>query len=531
MGAEVLAAGQPRSTYDSPAPLALSIRGVTRRFGPLLANDAVDLDLHRGEILALLGENGAGKTTLMNILFGHYMADAGTIAVADATGALRPLPAGSPAAALAAGIGMVHQHFALADSLTVLENVVLGTRSLWRPSLELGTARTRLGALMRESGLTVESGRRVGSLGVGEKQRVEILKVLYRGARILVLDEPTAVLAPPEVEQLFGVLRRLRSAGFSIVFISHKLDEVAALADRVALLRAGRKVADQPVAGADKAALAALMVGPAMVPSLRNPQPPGAPLLVLDRVHVAGEGGRAGLVDASLTIGAGEIVGVAGVAGNGQAALAGAVAGTRPIVGGAIRLGGEPLGPGPAAAVAAGIARVPEDRHREGVVPGLTVAENLALERLGDPSVQSWGFLRARAIRDAAGRAIAAYDIRCSGPDAPVRLLSGGNIQKVILARVFESGPRAVLADQPTRGLDVGAAGAVHRRLLAARAAGAAILLVSEDLDELLALSDRIAVISGGRLSEAEAVESLTVAELGLRMVGGRDAPALDRAA
>ena len=501
---------------------ALRIRGITKRFGSLVANEAVDLDLARGEILALLGENGAGKTTLMNILFGHYVADEGSIEVADDTDTLGSLPAGSPGAALAAGIGMVHQHFALAESLSVTENVVLGTRSLLSPDLGLRMARRRLDTLMRESGLVVDPKRQVASLGVGEKQRVEILKVLYRGARILVLDEPTAVLAPPEAEQLFGVLRRLKTQGLSVIFISHKLGEVAALADRVAVLRAGRKVADQPVAGADKAALATLMVGHEVAPSRRLPRPPGPPLLVLDRVGVPGQRGRAGLIDASLTIHSGEILGIAGVSGNGQAQLAGLVAGLRSASHGTVRLGGEALASGPRGAIQAGIGRIPEDRHHEGVVGSLSVAENLALETLSSAAVQSWGFLRFGRMRDMAARVIAAYDIRCPGPEAAVRLLSGGNMQKVILARVLESAPRLVLADQPTRGLDIGAAGEVHRRLLDARGRGAGVLLISEDLDELLAISDRIAVLAEGRLSHPLPVEEVTLAELGLKMAGSR---------
>lgn len=510
---------------------ALSIAGVTKRFGPLVANGAIDLDLARGEILALLGENGAGKTTLMNILFGHYVADEGRISVAGPDGALRPLQAGSPGAALAAGIGMVHQHFALAESLTVLENVVLGTRPLWSPWLGLRAARARLAEIARESGLIVDPERRVGDLGVGEKQRVEILKVLYRGARILVLDEPTAVLAPREADQLFAVLRRLRESGLAIVFISHKLNEVVTLADRVAVLRGGRKVADQPIGTSDRASLAALMVGREVTPTRRTPRAPGPPCLVLEGVTIPGEGGRAGLADASLTVHEGEILGIAGVSGNGQAELAGLLAGTRAASAGTARLGDAALGRSPGAAIASGIARIPEDRHREGIVPALSVAENLTLERLGSSAVQRWGFLRRGAMRDEAARAIRSYDIRCSGPEAPVRLLSGGNIQKVVLARVLDHAPRVVLADQPTRGLDVGAAGAVHARLLAARERGAAIVLISEDLDELLALSDRVAVLAGGRLSAAEPVEEVTLERLGLLMSGEGARPASPRLA
>jgi general nucleoside transport system ATP-binding protein len=505
---------------NASTPVVLSLQGVTKRFGPLVANDGIDLDLRRGEILALLGENGAGKTTLMNILFGHYVADEGTVRVAGPDGGLRPLPPGSPKAALEAGIGMVHQHFALAESLTVLENVVLGTRPLTRANLGLGSARQNLDRLMRESGLYVRPDERVARLGIGEKQRVELLKVLFRGARVLVLDEPTAVLPPQEVDGLIATLRRLAASGLSIVFISHKLHEVLKLADRVAVLRAGCKVAERPTAGADRALLAGLMVGRQIAASHRTPRQPGPPLLVLDGVSVAAEKGRAGLEGASLTLHAGEIVGIAGVSGNGQAALAGLVAGTAPPSGGSATLAGRRWPSSPSGAVAAGVARIPEDRHRDGIVPSLSVAENLTLETLSAPEVQRWGILRRDRIEARAREAIAAYDVRCPGPSTPIRLLSGGNIQKVILARVLDQNPRLVLANQPTRGLDIGATAEVHGRLLDARERGAGVLLISEDLDELLVLSDRVAVLAGGRLSPAEAVETLTLERLGLMMAG-----------
>ena len=505
---------------SAPSPFVLRIADVTKRFGALVANDAISLDLHAGEILALLGENGAGKTTLMNILFGHYTADEGSILIAAADGAPEPLPPGRPGAALAAGIGMVHQHFALAEGLTVLDNVVLGTRPVWSPSLRLAEARARLDRLMAESGLAIDPDRRVDGLTVGEKQRVEILKVLYRGARILVLDEPTAVLTPGEVETLFAVLRRLAAGGLSVVFISHKLKEVTAIADRVAVLRAGRKVADRPSGGVSQAELAALMVGREIAASRRTPRPPGAALLALDAVTVPGESARVGLQGISLTVHEGEIVGIAGVSGNGQSALAALLAGTGPRPRGRATIGGVPLGTSPRAVMRAGIGRIPEDRDREGVVGALSIAENLVIEELDLPEVQRLGFLRWGQIRARARAAIEAYDVRCPGPDAPIRLLSGGNMQKVILARVLDRAPRLILANQPTRGLDVGAATAVHRRLLEARERGAGIVLISEDLDELMGLSDRIGVMTGGRLSPPEPVEGLTVARLGLLMGG-----------
>ena len=491
-------------------PAVLSIEGVTKRFGAFVANDGISLELRQREILALLGENGAGKTTLMNILFGHYVADGGVVRVADTAGVLRALPPGSPAAALAAGVGMVQQHFALAGSLTVLENVVLGTRPLLSPRLGLRAARVRLQALMERSGLHVPLDARVAGLGVGGRQRVEILKVLYRRARVLVLDEPTAVLTPQEGAQLFNTLRRLRGDGLSIILISHKLGEVVAFADRVAMLRAGRKVADQPVGQADKGALARLMVGRDVAAPTRAPCQPGPAMLALHGVSAPG------MTGVSLTVHGNEVVGIAGVSGNGQAALAAVVAGTLAPTSGTVRVAGRAAKATPAGMIASGVARIPEDRLHEGVVPGLSVAENLALET---PPAR-WGFLRHRAIRAAADQAIREHDIRCQGPDAPVRLLSGGNIQKAILARVLRGNPRVVLASQPTRGLDVGAAADVHRRLLAARDGGAAVLVISDDLDELFALADSIAVMAGGRLSGPWPAATLTPERLGLLMAG-----------
>ncbi len=506
---------------EGAAPVVLSLRGLTKRFGAVAACDGVDLELRRGEMLALLGENGAGKTTLMNMLFGKYLPDEGEAWVAGADGRLAPLPPGAPRAALEAGVGMVHQHFALAENLDALDNVALGGEPLWRPFRGRAAARARLSALMDRTGLHVPEGVPVGRLSVGERQRVEILKALWRDARVLILDEPTAVLTPQEADALFARLQAMAAEGLSVIFITHKLREVLAFSHRVAVLRGGRKVGERPTAGADAAALAALMVGhPAPLPA-RAAARPGAPVLELRAAMLGAAPGRPGFGPADLIVRAGETVGVAGVSGNGQAGLAALVSGLALPEAGAILLGGEaaPRG-GPAAFVAAGVGRIPEDRHREGVVGAMSVAENLALERLGDPAVSRAGFLRRAALRRAAQAACAAHDVRGPGPDAPARLLSGGNIQKLILARVLDARPRLILANQPTRGLDVGAGAEVARRLLEAKARGAAVLLISEDLDEVLALSDRVVAIHAGRLAEAGAAGAVDRARLGLLMAG-----------
>ncbi len=504
------------------AAAVLHLAGITKRFGALVANDAVDLVLHRGEILALLGENGAGKTTLMSILFGHYVADEGQVLVAGADGRLQPLPPGSPKAALAAGIGMVHQHFALAANLSVLDNIVLGTEPIWKPRQDKAAARGKLAALMRASGLEVPLDAQVASLSVGEAQRVEILKALYRDARVLVLDEPTAVLTPQEADRLFVTLRRLAESGLAIVFISHKLGEVMALSRRVAVLRGGRKVAEVATAEASRAQLAELMVGRTIPERRREPLPPGR--LGLELRGVSARYGSAAIESVDLAIHEREILGIAGVSGNGQTALAALLSGLVATTAGEIRLFGGPWPEGgPAALVRAGVGRIPEDRNRQGVVGDMTVAENLLLEDRADPVWQRFGVVRQGALAAHAGEVIATYDVRCEGPQATTRLLSGGNVQKVILGRVLERRPRLILANQPTRGLDVGAVAYVHDRLLEARARGAAILLVSEDLDELLALSDRVAVIYRGRLGPALPIGQVTLRGLGLMMAGHHD--------
>ena len=502
----------------TPSPVLLSLSNITKRFGPLTANDAISLELHRGEILALLGENGAGKTTLMNILFGHYVQDEGEVSVRTNAG-MSALPPGSPGAALKAGIGMVHQHFTLAENLTGLANIRLGTEKL----LSFGAAsaaRKKVRQIVAESGLEVDLDRRVAELTVGEKQRIEILKALYRDARVLILDEPTAVLTPQEAEGLFAVLRRLAANGLGVIFISHKLGEVLAVSHRILVLRGGRKAGELVTAEADRRAIADLMVGKAVAEVVRTPAAVGDTLLEFDRVTLR-DGNRAALADASFSLRAGEIVGLAGVSGNGQAAIAALMSGLALPTSGTLRLYGEAVKRAdPRSFVSAGVARMPEDRQHDGVVGTMSVADNIAIEEVRSPAFSKMGLLDRKAMRARAANAIAAYDVRCPGPDAEARLLSGGNVQKLILARVLEREPRVILANQPTRGLDVGAQAEVHRRIIAARDRGAAVLVISEDLDELFALADRFLVVHAGEVMDAGPAEGLDRGTIGLMMAG-----------
>lgn len=514
---------------DSPAPV-LRLHGITKRFGPLVANDSISLTLGRGEVLALLGENGAGKSTLMSILFGHYVADEGHIEVDD-----QPLPQGNPRAALAAGIGMVHQHFTLADNLSVLDNVLLGSEPLWQPFSRRAAARARLQAVSQRFGLPVQPDARVASLSVGERQRVEILKALYRGARILILDEPTAVLTPQESEALFDTLAQMVAQGLSIIFISHKLGEVLRVSHRVAVLRQGRLVAQAPAQGTTQGQLAQWMVGHAIdAPQRRPAQAVGQPVCVLDGVCTARQG-RDRLQDVSLRLHAGEIVAIAGVSGNGQVALADVLCGVRAATAGQVLLLGAPLQARPAWVVGQGVARIPEDRHAVGVVGDLPVWENAVSERLRSAwFAHPWWrafWVRRTAARAHAQRVADTFDVRGGGPDTPARSLSGGNMQKLILGRALlppsgASGaapapaPRLIVAHQPTWGLDIGAVTFVQQQLIAARDAGAAVLMISDDLDEVLALGDRVAVMHNGQLSPARPAQAWTREAIGLAMAG-----------
>ncbi len=502
-------------TRTGTAPdIVLRLDGITKRFGALTANDAVSLSLARGEVVALLGENGAGKTTLMNILFGHYTADAGTVEVMG-----QVLPPGTPRAAIAAGVGMVHQHFTLADNLSVLDNILLGTRPLWSFRLNRAAARARVRALAQDFGLKVAPEARTGALSVGERQRVEILKALYREAQVLILDEPTAVLTPQESEALFATLRRATARGLSVIFISHKLHEVMAAADRVVVLRHGKVVGEVATADTSPPALAAMMVGAEVALPRVAAGVPGPVLLRLDDVTTPDEGARPGLKHVSLNLRAGQITGLAGVSGNGQAALADLLSGLIvPTSGRLILSDAAPAEWSPRAALAAGIGRIPEDRHKTGTIADFTLTENAILETY--PQLTRAGLLDHRTARRFTEELIADYDVRCPGPEARIRLLSGGNMQKLILGRVLEARPKIILANQPVRGLDIGAVAYVHSRLIAARDAGAAVLLISEDLDEIMGLSDVVQVISEGRLSPGFARGTMGAAELGQWMAG-----------
>ncbi|MBD9512033.1 ABC transporter ATP-binding protein [Ensifer sp. ENS10] len=504
---------------------ALRLSGISKRFGPLRANEAISFELKRGEVIALLGENGAGKTTLMNILFGHYVADEGTV---EAFG--KPLPPGDPRAALDAGIGMVHQHFTLADNMTVQENIALGTQSLWRMRLDRAAARRRIEQLSADFGLAVEPAATVSTLSVGERQRVEILKALYREARLLILDEPTAVLTPAETDALFRTLKLLVAKGLSIIFISHKLHEVMSVSDRVLVLRSGRLVGERETGSTDRKELAALMVGQEVKPAEVNPVKRGAPLLALERVSTTPYNG-AGLDQVSLTLTAGEITGLAGVAGNGQAGLAALIAGIRRPTTGSISIAGREVADwSPRAALAHGVARIPEDRHAIGSIGDMSVTENVIGERYRSPRFSRMGFLNWRAARGFAEKLITDYEVKCPSPEARMRLLSGGNMQKLILGRALDPDPTVILASQPTRGLDVGAVAYVHRMLLEARDRGAAILLISEDLEEVLALSDRVIVMSKGRLSTPSSRGERSIRQLG-ELMAGHDGERGDHAA
>ena len=503
---------------------AVTLRGITKRFPGVLANDRVDFEASEGEVHALLGENGAGKSTLSNILTGLYRPDEGEILL-DGT----PVSFASPRDALDAGICMVHQHFRLVAPFTVAENVLLGDhrgegkkfvvhpRRVERHVAELGL-RYRI---------AVDPAARVWQLSLGEQQRVEILKALYRDARVLILDEPTAVLTPQEADSLFETLRVMAAEGRTIIFISHKLHEVKAVSDRVTVLRAGKNVATVETKDSTRQSLASLMVGREIAGAGRVERASvvGEPLLEVRDLWGAGDRGGDAIRGVTLTVCAGEIVAIAGVAGNGQRELAETITGMRAASRGEVKMDGRAVRLGdPRAAIQAGIAHVPEDRLHTGVAPSLPIASNVVLKSYRGSDAARGPMLRLRAIRELAAALIERYDVRGGGPEVPARQLSGGNLQKVVLAREFQGRPRLMVVASPTRGLDVAAIETVHGYLRSAAADGVGVLLISEDLDEILALADRIAVLYEGAIVGEVDAGTATVGELGLLMAGGEKA-------
>ncbi len=488
-----------------------------------MANDRVDFDVVAGEVHALLGENGAGKSTLMSVLYGLYKPDEGEILVDG-----RTVEIDSPSAAIKLGIGMVHQHFMLVPVMTVAENIVLGQEPSRRGGLlDLKSARTRVRELSDRYGLAVDPGAVVEDITVGAQQRVEILKALYRDARILVLDEPTAVLTAQEVRDLTGVLDRLKRDGAAIVFISHKLGEVLQLADRITVLRRGKKVDTVPREGATELSLARLVVGrDVMLAVDKDPGKPGAPLLEVRDLHVRDDRELEQVSGLSLSVRAGEIVALAGVDGNGQRELVDAITGIRPPESGIVEIDGRDIaGHGVRAATEAGVAHIAEDRHLRGLVLPFTLSENVALREYRRPAFSARGWLRLSYWRELAKRLLKEFDVRGGGPDTYAAALSGGNQQKVCVAREIASDPKLLVAHQPTRGLDVGAIEFVHGRLIAERNRGRAVLLVSLEYEEVRALADRILVIYEGKIV-AEFPPDASEEELGIAMTGGQRQPA-----
>jgi general nucleoside transport system ATP-binding protein len=501
----------------SEAPI-LEMRGITKRFPGVLANDHVDFDLRRGEVHALLGENGAGKSTLMSILYGLYHPDEGEILLNG-----REVKIDSPRAAIDLGIGMVHQHFMLIPVMTVTENIVLGVEPHHiGVFLDQSAARERVLELSRSFGLAVDADARIDRITVGQQQRVEIIKALYRKADILILDEPTAVLTPPEAIELFGILRMLQREGLSIIFISHKLNEVLEIADRITVLRRGKKIETLPAAGSTEAELARRMVGREVLLRVdKTAATPGDPLLVVEDLAAADDRGLEAVRGVSFTVRANEIVGIAGVDGNGQTQLIEALTGLRKSTGGRIEIAGRDLtGASTSRILDTGVGHIPEDRQRRGLVLEFNLAENFALHDFDSPPNSRFGWLRPGQLLARARKLVKEFDVRGGGPRTSAASLSGGNQQKVVVAREVDGDPRVLIAAQPTRGLDVGAIEFVHRRLVEERDEGRAVLLVSLELEEILSLSDRILVMYEGRIV-GEYGPDVGEEELGIAMLGG----------
>jgi simple sugar transport system ATP-binding protein len=509
---------------DADAPPVLELRGITKRFPGIVANDHIDLDLKRGEVHALLGENGAGKSTLMNVLYGLYRPDEGEILVSG-----QPVALKSSKDAIERGIGMVHQHFMLIPVMTVAENIVLANEPTHAGiMLDYSTARARVRELAAQFKFEVDPDALIADITVGQQQRVEILKALYREADVLILDEPTAVLTPQEALELFGILRNLKSEGMSIIFITHKLNEVLEIADRISVLRRGKKIDTVPREGATEAGLARLMVGREVVFRVEKPPPAtGETLLEVEDLHVTDDRGVEKARGVSFEVRAGEIVGIAGVDNNGQTELIDALTGLRHADSGRIVVGGrEFTRPTPREMVdEAGVGHIPEDRQARGLVLDYSLAENLALHDYRHEPDSRHGWLFPKRLLSRAARLLPEFDVRGGGPSTPARALSGGNQQKVVLAREIDRDPRVLIAAQPTRGLDVGAIEFVHRRLISERDEGRGVLLVSLELEEIYALADRILVMFEGEIV-GEFPPDVSEDTLGLAMTGVAQVPA-----
>jgi general nucleoside transport system ATP-binding protein len=510
MTTNLLPTGRPRIDH-------LEMSGIVKRFPGVLACDAVDFDVRTGEIHALLGENGAGKSTLMKILYGLYQPDGGEIRIDG-----RLVTIHSPTDAIERGVGMIHQHFMLVDELTVTENVALGMKSSRGPVLDLDKVEARVRELSQAYGLQVNPNAPIWTLAVGERQRVEIIKALYRGAALLILDEPTAVLTPQEADDLFVTLNQMKRDGHALIFISHKLHEVVAISDRISVLRGGRLIDSVPNQGVTRAMLARMMVGrEVLLDRAHDSLPVGAMRLALHGVSALGVTGQPTLRDLTLEVHAGEILGVAGVSGNGQRELAEVVAGLRPLTAGRVELDGANVADwSPGKRTDAGLAYIPEERMHDGIVQEFSVAENLVLQDVDHPPMSTGIFLNFGAIASRSRDLVRDFNIRTPSIDTATRSLSGGNIQKLILARELSRDPKVLVAAQPTRGVDIGATEYIHQRLLDQRAHDTATLLISEDLDEILALSDRIAVIYEGRIMDIVPRQQATAEQLGLLMAG-----------
>jgi simple sugar transport system ATP-binding protein len=498
---------------------SLEMRGIVKRFPGVLANDHVNFDVKACEIHALLGENGAGKSTLMKILYGLYQPDEGEIFLNDEL-----IEIHSPADSINYGIGMIHQHFMLVDNLTVAQNVALGLRSSREPRLDLDVVSDRIRELTEKYGLKIDPNAIISRLAVGERQRVEIIKALYRGAALLVLDEPTAVLTPQEVDDIFIIFRQMALDGHALIFISHKLDEIIALTDRVTVLRDGKAIGTRQTADVTKRDLANMMVGrEVLLERERGQREQGQVRLKLEKVNASNDQDQRVLRDISFEVRSGEIVGVAGVSGNGQRQLAEAITGLWEVSDGQILLEDKDVTNLPTAdLLKSGLSYIPEERMHDGVIKDFSVAENLVLQDHVVKPYSNGIFLSFGTIDKHAQDMIGEFDIKTPSKDTPIKNLSGGNIQKLVLARELSRNPRVLIAAQPTRGVDIGATEYIHNQLLRQRMEGLATLLISEDLDEVKALSDRIVVMFGGEIMGIVENDRVTVEELGLMMAGER---------